>query len=75
MPWRTRSGGTWPEPPFDEKPRLAAVGTYAFVNPVVAVLLGWAVAGEALGGRTGAAALVIVGGTLLVWPREGGRSG
>ena len=30
----------------------ALVGTYAFVNPVVAVLLGWAVAGEALNERT-----------------------
>jgi drug/metabolite transporter (DMT)-like permease len=48
----------------------ALVGTYAFVNPVVAVLLGWAVAGEAVTGRTGpAAALVVVGVMLLVWPR------
>lgn len=49
----------------------ALVGTYAFVNPVVAVLLGWAVAGEALNGRTGvAAALVVLGVVLLVWPRK-----
>ena len=49
----------------------ALVGTYAFVNPVVAVLLGWAVAGEALTGRTGVAAgLVVSGVMLLVWPRR-----
>jgi drug/metabolite transporter (DMT)-like permease len=49
----------------------ALVGTYAFVNPVVAVLLGWAAAGEALTGRTGVAAvLVVLGVMLLVWPRR-----
>ncbi len=49
----------------------ALVGTYAFVNPVVAVLLGWAVAGEAVTERTGpAAALVVFGVMLLVWPRK-----
>lgn len=35
------------------------VGTYAYVNPVIAVLLGYFFAGEPLGPRT-------VGGTLLV---------
>jgi drug/metabolite transporter (DMT)-like permease len=35
------------------------VGTYAYVNPVVAVLVGYFLGGEALGGRT-------VAGTLLV---------
>lgn len=51
----------------------AAVGTYAFVNPVVAVLLGWAVLGEELAARTaGAAALVVLGVMLLVWPRRRG---
>jgi drug/metabolite transporter (DMT)-like permease len=40
-----------------ESPTL--VGTYAYVNPVVAVLLGYFLAGEALGART-------VAGTLLV---------
>lgn len=49
----------------------ALVGTYAFVNPVVAVLLGWAIAEEPLTDRTGiAAALVVTGVTLLVWPRK-----
>lgn len=44
----------------------ARVGTYAFVNPVVAVLLGWAVAGEALTPRLGAALLVVLAGVGLV---------
>jgi drug/metabolite transporter (DMT)-like permease len=49
----------------------ALVGTYAFVNPVVAVLLGYAVANETLTDRTGiAAALVVFGVMLLVWPRK-----
>jgi len=36
------------------------VSTYAYVNPAVAVLLGWALAGEAVGGREVAAGAVIV---------------
>jgi drug/metabolite transporter (DMT)-like permease len=38
----------------------ARVATYAFVNPVVAVVLGWAVAGEPLTPRTLLASVVIV---------------
>ncbi|MGZ4481835.1 MAG: EamA family transporter [Gaiellales bacterium] len=38
----------------------ARVATYAFVNPVVAVLLGWAVAGEPVSAGALAAAAVIV---------------
>jgi drug/metabolite transporter (DMT)-like permease len=38
----------------------AMAGTYAFVNPVVAVLLGWAFAGETLNSR------MLVGATLIV---------
>jgi drug/metabolite transporter (DMT)-like permease len=49
----------------------ALVGTYAFVNPVVAVFLGWAVLNEALSGSTGVAvALVVAGVALLTWPRR-----
>ncbi len=44
----------------------ARVATYAFVNPVVAVLLGWGLAGEPLRLRTMAAAAVIVCGVCLV---------
>lgn len=53
----------------------AAVGTYAFVNPVVAVLLGWAVADEPMTGRAAAAAgCVVLGVMLLVWPRQKSRA-
>ena len=44
----------------------ARVSTYAYVNPVVAVLLGWAVAGEALTVRTMAAAAVIVASVAVI---------
>lgn len=40
--------------------------TYAYVNPVVAVFLGWALAGEAITLRTILAAAVIVGGVVLI---------
>lgn len=40
--------------------------TYAYVNPVVAVILGWALAGEQLTvGMLGAAAIILTGVTLL----------
>jgi drug/metabolite transporter (DMT)-like permease len=38
----------------------ARLSTYAYVNPVVALLLGWAIAGEPLSGRTLVAAAVIL---------------
>ncbi len=44
----------------------ARVSTYAYVNPVVAVLLGWALAGEALTLRIGLAAVGIVGAVALI---------
>lgn len=42
------------------------VATYAYVNPVVAVLLGWAIAGEPITGRTLVAAAIIVGAVALI---------
>ena len=48
----------------------ARVATYAFVNPVVAVGLGWAVAGEALSARVLVAAGVIVGAVVLLTVRS-----
>ncbi|MGH9362019.1 MAG: drug/metabolite exporter YedA, partial [Thermoanaerobaculia bacterium] len=45
-------------------PALAA--TYAYVNPVVAVMLGWAFAGEPLTAGTLAAAAVIVTGVAVI---------
>ena len=45
---------------------LPLVTTYAFVNPVVAMALGWAVGGEALTGRTLVAATVVLGAVALI---------
>jgi drug/metabolite transporter (DMT)-like permease len=45
---------------------IAKVGTYAYVNPIVAVLLGWAVLGEPVTVRTLIAAAVILLGVALV---------
>ena len=42
------------------------LSTYAYVNPVVAVLLGWLLAGEALTARTVTGAAVIVGAVAMV---------
>lgn len=42
------------------------VSTYAYVNPVIAVILGWALAGEALTTRMIVAATVIVSGVALI---------
>ena len=42
------------------------VSTYAYVNPVIAVILGWALAGEALTTRMIIAAAVIVCGVALI---------
>jgi drug/metabolite transporter (DMT)-like permease len=44
----------------------ARVGTYAFVNPLVALLVGWAIGGESLSARTLLASLVIVAGVALI---------
>ena len=42
------------------------VSTYAYVNPVVAVFLGWALAGEPLTLRTVIAAAIIIGAVALI---------
>ena len=44
----------------------SSVGTYAFVNPIVAVILGTLFAGEYLGPRSGAAGTLIVGAVVLI---------
>jgi drug/metabolite transporter (DMT)-like permease len=48
----------------------ARVATYAYVNPVVAVLLGWGLAGAVLTLRMGVAALIIVAGVALITARR-----
>jgi drug/metabolite transporter (DMT)-like permease len=45
---------------------LSIAGTYAYVNPVVAVLLGWAFLSEAIGARTVIASAVILAGVALI---------
>ncbi len=47
--------------------------TYAYVNPVVAVLLGWLMGGEALGPRELAGCVVIVGAVVIL-SRSGATS-
>lgn len=42
-------------------------GTYAYVNTVIAVLLGWLVLGESLSGRTASAMGVVIGA--VIWVR------
>jgi drug/metabolite transporter (DMT)-like permease len=44
----------------------AVASTYAYVNPVVAVFLGWAFAGEAVTLRTVLAAAVIIAGVVVI---------
>ena len=44
----------------------AKASTYAYVNPVIAVLLGWAFANEPLGWRTMVAAAVILAGVAII---------
>lgn len=50
---------------------ISLVSTYAYVNPVIAILLGAAVAQEALDGRTILAAAVILGAVILITTGRG----
>ena len=52
----------------------AKASTYAYVNPVVAVLLGWAFANEPLTARTLVAATVILGGVAIITLTGGQQS-
>jgi drug/metabolite transporter (DMT)-like permease len=49
-----------------DKVSPARLGTYAYVNPIVAVLLGWAIAGETLSIRTGVAAAIVICAVALI---------
>ncbi len=58
-----------------DKVSPARLGTYAYVNPVVAVVLGWAIAGERLSVRTAiAAAIVICAVALITTARSSART-
>jgi len=49
----------------------ARVATYAYVNPVVAVILGWFLAGETISFRMLVAAAIIIAGVALITAAEG----
>ena len=49
-----------------DKVSPAHLGTYAYVNPIVAVVLGWAIAGERLSIRTGVAAAIVICAVALI---------
>lgn len=44
--------------------------TYAYVNPIIAVVLGWAFANEPIGARTLVAAAIILGGVALITMKQ-----
>jgi drug/metabolite transporter (DMT)-like permease len=52
----------------------ARVGTYAYVNPIVAVFLGWLLAGEPLTAQTLVAAAVILAGVVIITSGPSRRS-
>ena len=49
----------------------AKAATYAYVNPIIAVLLGWAFLREPIGARTIVAAAVIIGGVAIITLSQG----
>lgn len=49
-----------------DKVSPARLGTYAYVNPVVAVILGWAIASERLSLRTAVAAAIVICAVALI---------
>ena len=51
----------------------AQAATYAYVNPVVAVFLGWLLGGETLSWRTLIAATIIIGSVVLITVRQSAR--
>ncbi len=53
----------------------ARVSTYAYVNPAVAVLLGWLLAGERLDARAGLAVLIILSAVVVVSMKGGDARG
>ncbi|MEO7673377.1 MAG: EamA family transporter [Pyrinomonadaceae bacterium] len=48
----------------------STISTYAYVNPAVAVFLGWAIAGETLTGQMLIGAAVIVGSVVLITSKK-----
>lgn len=54
-----------------QKLPLSLISTYSYINPVIAVLLGWLILAEPLGWRVIAATLIILGGVALVKTASG----
>ena len=52
----------------------AKVATYAYVNPVIALLLGWAFAGERLSLRTAIASAIIISAVAVITTARGSRA-
>ena len=52
----------------------ARVGTHAYVNPIIAVVLGWAMGGEAVTTRMLVGAVVVLASVLVVNQVESGRA-
>jgi drug/metabolite transporter (DMT)-like permease len=46
--------------------RPSMVATYAYVNPVIAVILGWLIAGESMTGQMLIGAGIVVGSVVLI---------
>ena len=50
---------------------LPIVSLYSYINPVIAVILGWALMGEPGGWRVAIAAALVIGGVVITrWPSE-----
>ena len=50
---------------------ISLTSTYAYVNPVVAVFLGWLLADEALSARIAIATAIIIGSVIMInWARQ-----
>lgn len=58
-----------------DKVSPARLGTYAYVNPIVAVVLGWAIAGEKLSMRTGIAAAIVICAVALITTAKASPAG
>ena len=52
---------------------VSLLSTYAYVNPVVAVFLGWLLANEELNARMGIASAIIIGSVILINSARGAR--
>ena len=53
----------------------ALVSTYAYVNPIVAVFLGWLVLGESIGPRTLVASAIIVTAVAIITAQRSRQAG